>query len=117
MVMLRRFAPLLAACAALLVAACATSDFGGAAGPPVAAPSLKVGDRWVYRGREGFRLPVEWEETHEVTGVGADGITVRVSYAGQVVSGTRTELLSAPGMVKVGSLMDIETREFATPLA
>src|SRR5215216_756413 len=64
---------------ALLVAGCAGFDYGASSGPPVAAPAVKVGDRWVYRGREGFRVPVLWEETHEVTRVDAAGITVRVT--------------------------------------
>ena len=99
--------------AAALLAAC-TPDFV-ASGPPAAAPVLKAGDRWVYRGREGFRLPTVWEETHEVTGAAPDNITVRVSYAGGV-KGDRTEVLTAPGLVRVGELMDIETRQFAQPL-
>jgi hypothetical protein len=109
--------PLLAFCAALacaaLLAACATLQ-GGAPGPPAPAPALKPGDRWVYRGREGFRLPTVWEETHEVTSVTPD-ITVRVTYTGGV-KGDRTELLAAPGLVRVGALMDIETRRFKEPL-
>ena len=99
----------------LVLGACGTATVGGVAGPPVAAPALKVGDRWTYHGREGFRAPVEWDETHEVTGVGSDGITVSVTYSG-AVTGSRTEVLSAPGTVKAGALMDIETRRFATPL-
>jgi hypothetical protein len=68
----------------------------------------------VYRGREGFRLPTVWEETHAVTSVTPD-ITVRVTYTGGV-KGDRTELLAAPGLVRVGALMDIETRRFNEPL-
>jgi hypothetical protein len=98
---------------ALLLAACAALD-GGGPGPPVPAPAFKPGDRWVYRGREGFRLPVVWQETYEVTSVGRD-ITLRVSYEGGV-TGDRTEVLAAPGLVLVGALMDIETRRFTQPL-
>jgi hypothetical protein len=94
---------------ALVLAGCAALEIG-ASGPPAPAPTFKVGDRWVYRGREGFRLPVLWEETREVTSVGRD-IAVRVSYSGGV-TGDRTEVLSAPGMVLVGAVMDIETRRF-----
>lgn len=112
----RSFACAAIALGALLLSACASTDFGVASGPPAAAPALKVGDRWVYRGREGFRAPVLWEETHEVTAIDASGIHVRIAYAGDVVSGTRTELLLSPGIVKVGGLMDIETREFLEPL-
>lgn len=99
-----------------LVAGCATSDYGAAPGPSAAAPSVHVGDRWVYHAREGYRLGTEWDETHEVIAAGAEGITVKVTLAGPDVSGSRTEVWSAPGMVRSGSLMDIETRRFATPL-
>jgi hypothetical protein len=57
-------------------------------------------------------VPVIWEETHEVTSMDANGINVRVSYSGDVVSGSRTEVLATAGIVKVGALMDIETRDF-----
>src|SRR5262252_7022815 len=106
---------LLLVLASAALAACATMD--GASGPPAAAPAFKVGDRWTYHGREGYRLPVEWDETHEVTAIGGEGITVRVTYANSdVVSGARTEVWSAPGLLKAGALMDIETRRFATPV-
>ncbi len=103
---------------ALLVTGCAIPGAGsGASGPPVAAPSVQVGDRWTYHGRDGFRVGVEWDETHEVIAAGPAGISVRVTLAGPTVSGSRIETLAAPGQVTTGSLMDIETRRFATPLA
>jgi len=98
----------------IAAAGCATTELTD--GPPVAAPSFKVGDRWTYSGREGYRAPAEWQETHEVTAVGPEGVTVRVTYAGGVVNGARTEVWPEPGKVRVGSLMDIETRRFATPV-
>jgi hypothetical protein len=99
------------------LAACATTDQPGATdGRVAAAPAPAVGTRWVYRGREGFRMPVVWEETHEITAVGANGISVRVTLKGPGVDHERNELLSAPGVVRVGALMDDETRRFATPL-
>ena len=111
---LRPLLALVTAClATALLAACAPEFV--ASGPPAAAPVLKAGDRWVYRGREGFRLPLLWEETHEVTAAGPGRITVRVSYSGGV-TGDRTEVLTAPGLVQVGELMDIESRQFAQPL-
>ena len=97
--------------------ACATVDQPGATdGPVAAAPTPIAGARWVYRGREGFRMPVVWEETHEITAVGNAGISVRVTLKGPGVDYERDELLSAPGVVRVGALMDVETRRFATPL-
>jgi hypothetical protein len=109
-----RFATLaLGVLLALILGGCAGLEVG-ASGPPAPAPVYKPGDHWVYRGREGFRLPVVWEETHEVTSVTPD-IRVHVTYAGGV-TGDRTEVLAAPGLVRVGALMDIETRRFAEPL-
>ena len=102
---------------ALLVAGCAgVESAGDLNGPVAAAPTFHVGERWVYRGREGFRSPVIWEETHEVTAVGPEGVTVRVTLKGPTIDGVRYELLSTPGVVRQGALMDIETRRFATPL-
>ena len=102
---------------AALAAGCASFDErGNAAGPVAAAPTPVVGARWTYRGREGFRWPVVWEETHEVTSVAADGIAVRVTLKGQTLDIERNELLAAPGVVRTGALMDIETRRFASPL-
>ena len=102
---------------AALVGGCAGLDqHGDLAGRVAATPTLVVGQSWTYRGREGFRDPLVWEETHEVTAIRPDGITVRVTARGDRVSGERTESLASPGIVRVGSLMDIETRRFATPL-
>ena len=99
------------------LASCAGVDQrGDTSGAVAAAPSVAVGARWVYRGREGFRLPLVWEETHEVTRVGADGIAVRVTLKGPSLDIEREELLAAPGLVRVGAVMDIETRRFRTPL-
>jgi len=100
-----------------VLAACATTDQHGDTNGAVAAASTPVvGARWTYRGREGFRWPVVWEETHEVTAAGADGVTVRVTLKGPTVDVVRQETIVAPGMVGTGALMDIETRRFATPL-
>jgi hypothetical protein len=99
----------------ILLSGCATVD-GTASGPPAAAPAVKVGDQWTYRARDGFRVGVEWQETHEVIAAGPEGISVRVTLDGPTVSGSRVETWTAPGTVTTGSLMDIETRRFAVPL-
>jgi hypothetical protein len=101
---------------ALLTACASTDQRGDTSGPVATAPTVTVGARWVYRGREGFRSPLVWEETHEVRSVGPDGIAVRVTLKGPSVDIERNELWAAPGLVRIGSLMDIETRRFATPL-
>jgi hypothetical protein len=102
---------------AVVLTACATTDQrGDTSGPVATAPTPAVGARWTYRGREGFRWPVVWEETHEVTSAGAGGLTVRVTLKGPTIDIVRQETIVAPGMVSQGALMDIETRRFAMPL-
>ena len=100
-----------------LAGGCAGIDQrGDTSGPVAAAPSPAVGARWTYRGREGFRVPVVWEETHEVTALGASGITIRVTQKGPTLDVERQEVLAAPGVVRTGALMDVETRRFTAPL-
>lgn len=89
---------------------------GGAPGPPAPPPQYGVGDRWIYRARDGYRQPVVWDETHEVTSVGAGGIEFRVTQKGPQIDDVRTERLIAPGIVAVGAVFDNETRVFSTPL-
>ena len=104
---------LLGAVAAL--AGCAGPGSAGA-GPAAEAPTYHVGDRWLYHGEDGFRVKTEWDETHELTAIGPEGIATRISLKGgfDVV---RSELWSAPGLVKVGAICgDNQTRRFATLL-
>ena len=102
--------------ASLVGAGAAPDQRGDLSGPVATAPTPAVGARWTYRGREGFRWPVVWEETHEITSVAAGGVSVRVTLKGPTLDLERQELWSAPGVVRTGALMDIETRRFATPL-
>jgi hypothetical protein len=89
----------------------------GRGGPAAEAPKYLVGDRWSYNAQDGFfRTVSHWEETHEIIAVAAEGITVRVTAKGATISGERIEQWAAPGMVRVGSLLDNETRRFSTPL-
>jgi len=105
----------LLAAPALLSAGCVS--VGGAAGPPAPAPTIRVGDRWVYNCSDGFRVPVTWVETHEVTAVDSTGIAVRVTLLGPTMNYTRVELWQAPGVVSIGSVYDdAETRNFKSPL-
>jgi hypothetical protein len=90
---------------------------GAASGPAADAPAYRVGDRWVYHGDDGFRVKTEWEETHEVTAIGPEGLTARVTPKGRPLDFPRTELWSAPGQVKVGALCgDGLRRRFDLPL-
>jgi len=108
---------LLLVCAALgMLAGCAEFGSPGEAGPAVSAPTYSVGDRWVYSAKDGFRSPVAWQETREVTAVNASGVTVRVTQKGPSVDNVRTEIWAAPELVNVGAAFDEETRRFATPL-
>ncbi len=105
----------LGAVSATALGACVS--VGGTAGAPVPAPTLRVGDRWVYNARDGFRVPVQWTETHEVIGVAANAIEVRVALRGETIDTVRTEHLLAPGIVVSGAVFNNdETREFMPPL-
>lgn len=105
----------LLAAPATLLAGCVSVP--GAAGPPAPAPVFRVGDRWVYRCSDGFRLPVTWIETHEVVAAGPQGIDVRVELRGDTMNYDRMERLVSPGVVSVGAVYDpVETRRFEDPL-
>jgi hypothetical protein len=99
----------------LLCAGCATT--GGTPGPAAPAPTYQVGDRWVYRVQDGFgRMRVTWEETHQITAVSPQGVTLRVSGKGPSIDEQRTESWSGPGVVLTGAVFDNETRRFEPPL-
>ena len=100
------------ATATILLGACGTAGIGGNPGPPVPAPTYRVGDRWTYHGEEGFRVKAVWEETHEITAVGPDGITVQVTTTGPGLNSARTEKWRSPGVVQVGAVLDDGTRRF-----
>jgi len=101
-------------CGAL--AGCVMMDSPGS-GRAAEPPAYRVGDRWVYRAQDGwFRLFTNWEETHTISAVNADGITERVTLRGPTLDVARSELWAAPGKVRIGALYDHETRRFATPL-
>jgi hypothetical protein len=90
---------------------------GGAAGPPAPAPTVRAGDRWVYNCADGFRVKVDWVETHEIIGVNANGIAVRVTLVGPTMNYNRVEQWQVPGVVVVGSIYDDSlNREFRAPL-
>jgi hypothetical protein len=97
-------------------ASCASVDPGGAPGPAAQAPTYRVGDRWVYRWQDGFRAPMVWDETQEVTAVGPQGIAVRVIAKGATVDVERIEEWTAPGVVQVGAAFALETKRFEPPL-
>jgi hypothetical protein len=110
----RWFTPVLVVAAAAL-AGCAGTEYASG-GPAAEAGTYRVGDRWVYHAEDGFRAPVVWDETREVTASAAGAITMRVTQKGRSVDNTRTEQWSAPGIVTVGALFDAETRRFTPAL-
>jgi hypothetical protein len=100
------------AISALLSGCAGMGSTGGNPGPAATAPALNVGDRWVYRGEDGYRVKVVWDETHEVMAAGPDGFTVRVRLKGPSVDIERTEKWSAPGIVREGAVYEAETDRF-----
>ena len=98
-----------------LLAACVGAP-GTRDGPPAAAPTLKVGDRWVYAGGDGFRDPLVWEEVREVVAVAPGAIDIRVTWKGPRIDSMRVERWTSPGDLAVGAVFDIETRRFSPPL-
>lgn len=98
--------------ATLLLGACGTVGVGGNPGPPVPAPTYRVGDRWTYHGVQGYREKIVWDETHEITSIGPDGITVKVTVTGAGPNLDRTEKWQSPGVVQVGAVNEDETDRF-----
>ncbi len=111
---LRHLRLIVATLGLLLIGSCATT--GGTPGPAAPAPTYQVGDRWVYRVQDGFRIKLTWEETHQITMASPQGITLRVTAKGPSIDDQRTETWSAPGVVLTGAVFDNETRRFAPPL-
>ena len=85
---------------ALVVSGCVS--VGGAAGPPAPAPTVRVGDRWVYNCSDGFRVTVNWVETHQVVSVNPNAIAVRVTLVGPTMNYNRVEQWQSLGVVVVG---------------
>ena len=105
--------------AALIAASLFAAAPVSAADPQSApAPTLKVGDRWVYNVTSGIGLSkTTYQETREVTAVDASGIKVKVT--GKTSEGkdfTRVDELASPGEVRYGSPCVDEPYRFHTPL-
>ena len=100
---------------AVLAGACVS--VGGSAGSPAPAPTVRVGDRWVYNCSDGYRVPVTWVETHQVITIDSTGIAVRVTLVGETMNYNRVELWVSPGVVAIGSAYDdSENRTFKVPM-
>lgn len=98
-----------------LVAAWSLPGLAATGGQSAPAPEYRVGQHWKYRVKDGFRNPVEWDETHEVVAVDANGIRVRITQKGPTVDTVREEVWTKPGVVAVGAIFDAETRRFEGP--
>lgn len=83
---------------------------------PIEAPDLRVGDKWAYHGVDGYRQKIAWDETHEITAIGPERITVTVTTSGSKTNVTRTEVWVAPGVVRSGAIYESETDRFDPPL-
>src|SRR5437868_10551180 len=91
----RIYMRLATAATALAVVSCAAIA-PTAPGPALNAPTLHVGDRWIYHGTDGYRAPVVWDEVHEVTAIAPERITVHVALTGPGLNIERSETWSAP---------------------
>jgi hypothetical protein len=84
------------------------------------APTMKVGDRWVYNVKSGIGLQtITFQETREVTAVGSGGaFTLKVT--GKDANGADfsvVEQFSGPYVLRSGTLCLNEMRQYPTPLA
>ena len=77
---------------------------------------MKVGDHWVYHSVDGYRAKTEWDETHEVMAIDANGITMRITRKGLGIDTQRIERWSAPGVVVEGAVFENETDRFEPAL-
>ncbi len=107
---------LLALAAAVTMAGCATTDTPASDGPAADAPTFRIGDKWVYRATDGFRVAAAWTETHEVVSIAPDAITLRVTEEGPSARAPRTEVWASPGQMVSGAVFDNETRKFTPPI-
>ena len=99
--------------AALLIVLGAVQGCAGVAGPAapagsgaavaVDAPQYRVGDRWVYRVRSGWRDPIIYDETRTVTAVGSDGVTVAVAVRGGAGERRPRRALARRGQGRAGN--------------
>ena len=80
------------------------------------APDLRLGDKWLYQCVDGYRQKIVWDEMHEITAIGPDGITATVTAHGPTVDFLRTEVWAAPGVVRSGAIYESETDRFDPPL-
>ena len=100
---------------ATMLAVMATTAVNAQSAP---VPTMKVGDRWVYNVKSGFALGVvTYQETREVTAVGAGGFKLTVT--GKTTENkdfTRVDDYAANGALRSGAPCADEQYRFPTPL-
>jgi len=104
---------------ALTLAACGGGAGGlsGAAGPPVPAPQLAVGDHWQYRIVDNLRRGALTMLDAEVTAINNGIASLRLVYTdAQGATTERTEEINAQGWLVVGTLKQENTRRFPEPI-
>jgi len=83
-----------------------------------AEPTMKLGDRWVYNVKSGIGLTTfTYQETREVTAVGADGFKITVN--GKTPDGadfSAVQDFAAPFNLRSGTLCLNQPRRYPTPL-
>jgi hypothetical protein len=101
---------------AAFVLACAIATTVNA--QSAAAPTFRVGDRWLYDVKSGIGLSsTTYQETREVTAIGAGGIKIKVT--GKNAAGadfSRTDDFAGPGVLRSGTVCLDEIRRYPTPL-
>ena len=95
-----------------LLAACATLP----SGPPVPAPTLVVGDHWLYRITDNLRRGMVTMLDAEVVSTSGGVATIRLVYSSEYGREERSEEIDANGGLIVGALREEPTRHFPQPI-
>jgi hypothetical protein len=102
----------------LAVLALASTMVPTANAQSAAAPTMKLGDRWVYNVKSGIGLStITYQETREVTAVSAGGF--KITVVGKTPDGADfsvVEDFAAPFNLRSGTLCLNEPRRYPTPL-
>jgi len=109
------FTSWLSACATVCLVACQSATIAPPF-PPVAAPTLAIGDHWQYKITDNLRMGLVTMLDENVVSINAGTATVRQVYNDQYGRTEATEEIDANGGLIVGALKGQETRHFQTPI-
>jgi hypothetical protein len=109
--MVRRLAALAAFGLVACQSATITSSF-----PPVAAPTLAIGDHWQYKITDNLRMGQVTMLVADVVSIAAGTATLRLVYNDQYGRSEVSEEIDANGGLIVGALKGQEVRHFPTPI-